>query len=284
MSKRAPWPLWEIGLYLAIGLYYHRALGWVVHTWSENTYESWGFIALLLLVPRLRQLPGQRPVPSARHLLGIVLLALVDHLLAPLKVNALSALLGICSLHLGCVSFRALRGRWYLQGQLWLALCSLPLAYWANAVFGFQLQHLATRAAAQGLGLYGLSASVQGTLLHLPGVTVAVDTACSGIKLLYTGVIFGILAAPGGRTLAVKTAYWGVLLLLLFGANVMRILCLTMAHLQLGHPIGAVAHELIGLAAFGLCLGVPLALLHTPARWRPARTCRLPLTESGVLR
>ncbi len=264
--------LWEGGLLLIILLQYHAAFRWILHTWRENTYESWGFVALLCLLPKLRTIPPLRALPSTAHLLGICLLALVDLLLAPLRLNILSALLGICSLHLGCVAFRAYRGRWYLHAQLWLALLSLPLVFWANAAFGYQLQHLACKVAAQGLSLYGLSVDAQGTLLQLPSVTIAVDTTCSGLKLIYTGVIFGILAAPSAHSKVIQGIFWCGLIGLLFGANVMRIMSLTMAHLQFGHPVNDLTHELLGLLAFAMACGLSLFFL----RWLTDRSTSIP--------
>ena len=247
----------ELCLLAALALQYHAAFAWVAGTWRDATYESWGFLALGALL--LRRLPPRRPLLSRAHLGGLVAVALVDLACAPLQLNVLSAVLGVVSLHLWAVTFRAYPGRWFGQAQLWLGLLCLPAVYWANVLFGYHLQHLVTRIAATGLGLYGLPVTSSGTLLQLPSVVIAVDTSCSGLKLLYTGVLFGVLARPSmgaGR----GVLFWAGLLALLLAANVVRVMSLAAGHLHLGRPVGEAAHQGIGLVAFAMACTLALLL------------------------
>jgi exosortase/archaeosortase family protein len=260
------------------------ALRWIGRTWSDATYESWGFLALLLLVPALLRPPPRRESPSRAYLAGLCAVCLLDLLLAGLRVHLLSALCAVVALHLWAVSFRAYPGRWWAQRQLWLGLLVLPGAFWANLLFGFQLQQLATRLAAAGLGLYGLPVTVHGTVLELPQATIAVDATCSGVKLLYSGLLFGLLAAdhrPPPTVVGARAAshtkralFWVALLGGLLLANAGRVMCLALAQLQLHRPLGDSAHQAVGLLSFALVAAVSLLVLgHAPRPAAPAEGC-----------
>lgn len=257
---RLPWPirpdLLALGLLL---LQLHRALLWIAGTWTDDTYQSLGFLALIVLVVRQRRLPPLRAEPSRPHLIGLVTVAALELVAARLGVNLLSALLAVVALHLWAVTFRRYEGRWFLQPQLLLALLCLPAAFWLNVLCGHQLQQLVARTAAAGLSLYGLpTAGVDGTLIQIGGTTIAVDSACSGVKLLVSGLVFGLLAQPRGG-LGRRALFWAGLGALLLAANVARVMSLSLAHLRLGHAPGEVVHQAIGLAAFVMaCAGALL--------------------------
>jgi exosortase len=261
--------LFEVAVVIAIAVQYRTAVLWIARTWREATYESWGFLPLLLLVPRLFRLPGRRSEPSWPHLLGIAGLALGDLLSAPLQLNVLSALLGLLSLHLFTVAFRSYSGRWYLETQLWLAVLCLPAVYFGNAFFGYPLQHLVTRLAAGGLALYGIPVAARGTVLHLPDAVITVDATCSGLKLLYTGILFGLLVPTRACSTGRRVGFWVILVGLLFGANVVRVISLAVAHLYLGHPASETVHQGMGLVAFVMVCGLSLALLRRLSRTQP---------------
>lgn len=276
IKARSPLAL-ELGLLAALLAHHNQSLLWIANTWRDATYESWGFLALGALL--LRRVPPRRETASRPHLLGLAGVLLLEMACAPLALNVLSALLGVVSLHLWAVAFRAYRGRWYAQAQLWLGLLSLPAVYWANIVAGYHLQHLVTRLAAAGLSLYGLPVTSSGTVLQLPTMTVAVDSTCSGLKLLYTGVLFGVIAGPRTAThlLGVGRAllFWAGLLGLIFAANVTRVMSLAAAHLHLGRPVGEVAHEALGLVAFAMACALALLLSRALERRPEQAPCEV---------
>ena len=254
--------LLEAACLLAILAHFHRALLWIGRTWQEATYESWGVLALLLVIPLVRRLPALRSTPAMPHLAGAAGLCLLDLALAPLALNIVSAFLGLVAIHLWSVAFRRFSGSWLLQRQLWLAMLCLPAVYWANVLFGYQLQSLASELAGRCLWLYGIPARIQGTVISVPGAVLAVDTSCSGLKLLYSGILFGVVATPGfSRGVRAILAFWGALLPMLLLGNVVRVLCLAMGQLFLGRPVGDVPHQAIGLIIFALVCGVMLAVL-----------------------
>ncbi len=155
-------------LLLVIVTQYYSAFAWIIQTWNESTYESWGFLAILLLGLNIRHRPRKRKEPAQIHLSAILVLALLDLICTPLRLNILSALTALLSLHLWFTAFYHCQGRWYLHPHLWFALLSLPVVYWANILFGFHLQKFVSLIAAQWLSFYGISVTAEGPLLQLP--------------------------------------------------------------------------------------------------------------------
>lgn len=257
--------------------HFHRALMWIAGTWTDDTYQSFGFLALAVLVVVGRRLPPLRPSPSRRHLISLVAVVAADVIAAPLSVNLLSAALAILALHLWAVTFRAYRGPWFWHPQLLLGFLCLPAVYWANVLFGHQLQQGVGRVAAVGLSLYGLPARVDGTLIQIGSEAIAVDGACSGVKLLTAGLVFGLLAQPRGR--AHKALFWAGLIATLLSANVARVISLALVHLRLGGPPGEAAHQAIGVVAFAMACGA--ALLLTRGLDRRRATDRRPSPEAA---
>lgn len=256
--RRSPWLL-EVATLAAVLVQHAGGLRWLVRTWRDATYESFGFLALALLVPFVLAAPPRREAPSSRHLWALVATALLDLALAPLDVNLLSAALGVLRLHLWALAFRAYPGPFWKHAQLWVGLATLPVVHWANVLVGFRLQELVTRIAAGGLRLYGLRAEVHGTSIELLGATVAVDASCSGLKLLYSGVLFGLLVLP--RLRSRRVLFGAALLVGLIGANVVRVISLAIAQLHLGRPLDPTAHEWVGLIAFALACGLSLLVV-----------------------
>jgi exosortase len=248
-------------------LQFHRALLWIAGTWTDDTYQSVGLFALVALVFLQRRPPPRRDRPSSSHLIGLALVSLLDLLCTPLSVNVLSASLAVLAFHLWAVSFRQYHGRWFLHPQLLLGLLCLPAVYWVNILFGHQLQQLAGRIAAAGLALYGVPARVEGTLIHVGSTVIGVDAACSGVKLLVAGALFGLLAQPVTH-LWRRLLFWIGLAVALLSANVARVLSLILAHLHLGRAPSEAVHQAIGLVAFLIACSGALLLSRWLARVR----------------
>ena len=78
--------------WLVLGLLlfqFFRSLLWIASTWTDDTYQSVGFLALAVLVIWQRRLPPLRTSPSRPHLWGLVVIAVLDLLLWPLSINIL---------------------------------------------------------------------------------------------------------------------------------------------------------------------------------------------------
>ncbi|MCK5799973.1 MAG: archaeosortase/exosortase family protein [Deltaproteobacteria bacterium] len=228
---------------------YHQALVWITTSWQDATYDSWGFLPLIFAAGlALRGLPTPRRYPRPR-LLGVALtLNILDVTLAPLGINSLSALLALLAFFAIAATF------WKIHRpatMIFLLLGALPLVFWADVLAGHRLQALATRAAGAALHVYGLDLRVEGTVLFWGHEGFAVDAACSGIHMLFAGLLLGALIQPLGRT---RLVFWPILALALFVANVGRVTALTLHQIATHHAPSHAIHEAIGLVTFVLCV------------------------------
>lgn len=149
-----------------------------------------------------------------------------------------------------------------LGGLPWLVgLICLPQGVLEDTVL-IALQRGAAGMASWGLDLLGIAHVAQGVVLELPGSTLFVEEACSGMRSLVTGLI--LLQAwfckqrLGFGLSAVALA---AAALLLIGANSARIL--TTAVLQAaGHEMWTTGtrHDAVGWAWFCLAIGLGAAL------------------------
>ena len=251
----------EWGILALLVAEFSRALSWVAMTWSDSTYDSWGFVAFLILLYRLRHLPTRRPQAHTRYLVAIFALQLCDLVLMRLGINVVGALLAVFAFHFWLLTFRNYRGRFYAQPELLLALFVLPVAFWVDVVLGYPLQRLVCELAAGCLKLYGLPVEVSGTLLRLPETTIAVDSVCSGTKFLLIGVVFGLFVQPRGRWVA-RAAFWFSLPPALIIANTLRVVSLSMAEIQFGYRLGDTLHQLVGIVAFAMVCSLVLLVQH----------------------
>ncbi|MCC6749464.1 MAG: exosortase/archaeosortase family protein [Deltaproteobacteria bacterium] len=249
-----------VGSLGALALLHAPAIRWLVGTWTDESYQSWGFLPLLLALAQLRHLGPRRAEASAPHLRGLLLVAATTLLVARLELNVLLAALALLSLQLWVAAYFVERGRWYLHPRLWLGLLSLPAVYWGNALVGHRLQELASQGAATILRLYGLPLRRHGAELSLGETTLVVDASCSGIRLLYVGLLLGLLTLPSLRSRTRQLLGWMGLLVALVGANTMRVVGLAAAQLHLGRPLGDAAHQSLGLVAF-VVVAAPLLVL-----------------------
>ncbi len=139
---------------------------------------------------------------------------------------------------------------------------AMPLPYVIYYDLTAPMQALAARNAISGLNGIGIPAVAEGNIIHLPGATLEVAEACSGIRSLYAFLALGALLA---RSLPLP--WWGrgaVFLLtipLSIAGNAVRVWGSGVAA-YLGGPRTAegAPHEIMGLVVFAVGLGV-LALV-----------------------
>ncbi|MCB9557592.1 MAG: archaeosortase/exosortase family protein [Deltaproteobacteria bacterium] len=273
---RTPWRspvLLLAGGSVALLWQYAHALAWLLRTFTDQTYDSWGgfplaLAALLIVFAR----PKLRAVPRLGFLGATAALSALDLLLAPLGLNIASAGLGLFSANLLAFAFFETRFPWYRHPVLLLTLLALPVSYWLDVLAGYPLKLAASSVARQLLAIYGLPVVQQRTQLVIDGQTFAVDSACSGLKFISAGLVLGVLISSYTALGTSRAAlFWLALLGLLFFANALRIVALTLA--LIAQPINAATHYAIGCAAFALACAVALLcarLLSRNQGLRPA--------------
>lgn len=158
-----------------------------------------------------------------------------------------------------------------------LLVAALPFGHHLNAYLGFPAR-LATAELVHALfSTAGLSSINAQTVLLLENGAMNVDLPCSGIRSLWTGLLFFLgatcLERPrlGWRWAAAGTGY----LALLFGANAMRVAVIALVSGVGGQAaIARIIHEPLGVAGFALASLAAYALL------RPLRAAEPPSTDA----
>jgi exosortase len=201
--------------------------------------------------------PGSAAVAWSAAALGWILLATGVALVTPwfAALGALTALLGAAYAVGGGRLTRAVLPAW---GLLWLAIPA-PRGFDTAMIVG--LQDLVSRWSSTTLDVLGVYHVMDGNVVEVGGRELLVDQACSGIYSLFAllaGTVFYVLWArtwpPRAVALAVSSVFW-----VLFG-NVLRIVAVVVLSTQWGVEVASGwRHELLGLATFGLMLGLVLS-------------------------
>lgn len=165
----------------------------------------------------------------------------------------------------------------YVAPALWrraapgalLLVAALPFGHHLNAYLGFPARLAIAKLVHALLSTAGLSSINAQTVLLLENGAMNVDLPCSGIRSVWTGLLFFLgatcLERPrlGWRWVAAGAGYLG----LLFGANAMRVAVIALVSGVAGQAaIAKIIHEPLGVAGFALASLAAYALL------RPLRT------------
>ena len=211
--------LGPVALILGLALLAVHPLFWLIGTWFDPAYDSYGvWVAALTVALLLWSATSPLQTFNARRRLsglGLLALTAVVRLLGQwLGINVLgAAALAVDVYAVGLLLNLDRRARPLAPG--WLAVLfafALPIERILQRCFGFALQQISAVGACAALGL-GAPVQCEGIQLQWQGQTVLVDLPCSGTRgLLLLLLLFVTLAAltrpPLGR------AGWGALLAL----------------------------------------------------------------------
>ncbi len=239
-------------------------LHWAALRSRDGSDEPWSLLALVTLaaiaIYRARQ---AGPVDWLLPGLALVVYAASFPFLTPLP----RAVLGLTSLALTlsqcCYGIRLHAG---VLGLCWL---SIPLMASLEFYASYPLRVLSAELAKALLGLSGVSVERLGVVLAADGREVAVDPACSGLKMLWAGayaasVLGCILPLRWKRSLLCVTAA----LLLLVAGNGWRTAALFFSESGL-LELPSDAHDGIGFLIFLLVLAAVSAIWIRAARFEP---------------
>jgi len=233
---------------------------------TDGAGEPWGLAAAALAVAaawvaRPASVPERAPdlrLPAV--LVGAYVAA--GFLLPPL----LAAAVGATSLVTLLAALRRERPSLALLG---LAVLSLPDVSTLQFFVGWPFRVGVATVAAPVLRIAGFDVAREGTMLVSCGRAVAVDAPCSGVWMLWGGLVLALALAafarlPAGRTAAVVLA----VLPAVFTANLLRsvgaFLLETMPRATPGW-----AHDGVGVVAFAAAAGAVLAVVDRLGRCRP---------------
>ena len=189
----SPAPARLVGLVVCAQLVaFWPAIHWSLVRTRYDSDERWELLALALAAAfvlqrgwRARRADGLRL--SARSLIGaaaaVAVYAGVQSELSPLARAAAAATILAASLSAWVVGRRAFLGLW---GLLLLALPVLPVLQFQ---LGYPLRLASAWLAAPLLALGGLDVEVVGTCLRWSGELVWVDAPCSGVRMVWSGLL-----------------------------------------------------------------------------------------------
>jgi exosortase len=219
--------------------------------------------------------PISRPRPwvGIVMLIAAVLVRYVSSLAVELFTMRASMLLAVSALVVYTFGFRQLR-RWWLPFTL--LLLSIPLPAVLIGTLALPLQFKASQMGAALLELRNVPVLLAGNVIHLPGRTLFVTEACSGLRsltsLLALGVLIGgiWLRMPVLRVMLVLAAipiavFLNAVRIFLTGFLVYFVdprLGDGLMHYTEGWVIFAVAFLILG--------GLAWLLTHAEQRWKPA--------------
>jgi exosortase/archaeosortase family protein len=251
--QRLP-PIW--GVILQLGCLW-PVLHWIALRSRDGSDEPWSLLALVTLAAvgifRSRR-PAAGAAPAGHDVdwllpgLALATYALSFPFLTPLP----RALLGLSSLALTLSQY--CYGKRLHAGVLGLCWLAIPLMASLEFYASYPLRVLSAELAKELLGFGGLSVDRLGVNLVADGREVAVDPACSGLKMLWAGayatsVLGCLLPLSGVRSLLCVSAALG----LLIAGNAWRTAALFYSESgMLKLPSGA--HDAVGFLVFALVL------------------------------
>lgn len=256
-------------LILAQALAFWPVWRWYALRAAESPEGAWGLVGLFGAAWVAWR--GSRYVPSALGWAPIIMTALYAAAFPFISAlpRALLALLAVGSL-LPCLG---LERRAAFQASGFLVL-SMPILATLQFYLGYPLRVFCGEASARLLQLAGYPVSRDGMLLRWQEHAVLIDAPCSGVKMLWAGLLLGLFLASAWDlgikgTAGMLAAALGAVLL----GNILRTTGLFF--LETGIVAGpAWAHGALGALAFAAAAAFLVALGRT--RWTAEPERRIP--------
>jgi len=128
-----------IFLFIALLFFYRHELLWLIGTWTEKGYDSYGYIALIAFLVYIRKFSVKKS--SSKVLIIVALLSIISIFIKNTGINIISALFFIISLSM--LIYYYFREDVMENPSLILILfLMLPWTHHINIFFGFFLCHL----------------------------------------------------------------------------------------------------------------------------------------------
>jgi exosortase len=248
------------------------ALWSMAQDWWEDPNYSHGLLivpvaAFFLWRGRDRWRAVQPTVSSFGLLVfaGVALIYLLGTAAAENFSTRVAAVAGIGTLAWGLLGWRFLRVAWFSYVFLFFAV---PWPYVVYYQLTFPLQLFSTKVACAIINIFGITFSRQGNIIHLPGFSLEVAEACSGVRSLLSlttlGAAYAYLTQPG------YLLPWLLFILsapIALTANVFRLVVTALGAYVWGPQVAdSLLHELGGILVFVAAL-IALTLTGSIITW-----------------
>ncbi|GFE64669.1 exosortase T [Litoreibacter roseus] len=287
------------GLALASVILAIEPLSWLMTSWRDPSYQSYGgvYCAVLLglVCLSLKSTPLGKPT-SAGRVFALFLIAagirLAGQVLAINILSALALALDVFAL----ATLLRLDQRKFAVSPTWVAvffLFALPLGPILQRVAGFPLQMISADLACHMLSPFFADLLCEGVRLRVNGVDVLVDLPCSGASgLLLMVSLWAFLNVIYRPRLLPALAGGAFVVLVSIVGNGVRISLLA-SGLALGiDTMAPLLHAAIGIVAL-MVAALPVVLLYKPSAAVPKcrsfpfpklpRTLRVPAVVAAII-
>lgn len=201
---------------------------WPVWLWSlermqDRSDDPFGALALLVAVGfSLLTMRSKRATPLDGKQCALVCISLIAYAVTagmlPMLMRSMLAMTAIALL-LSWVCF----GKRVNLAILGLCLLALPVVATMQFYLGYPLRMLVTHSCVSLLSLAGYVVRCSGTDLICGNQVIGIDPACSGIRMLWTGLFVGFTLAALRRISAVKTCtLCAATIVIVIAGNLMR--------------------------------------------------------------
>ena len=205
------------------------------------------FLGLVGVSRLSRSEPPQRLLPLFPITSLLAVLAATHAVLPPIIRAAASLALTLFCLHVAMFKKRPPVAFW---GLVALALPVLPSLQFA---LGYPMRVVSATLTAALLQAHGLAVSRQGTFLAWREELIQFDAPCSGVNMLWAGLLLTLMAGVLFRLNALKAmAALSLSLALIIAGNVLRASSLFYIEAGLLPQAAGWWHDGIGIVAFGL--------------------------------
>lgn len=265
--------------YLVLGAVFvatlYPALRQMLTAWASSDENSHGFIIPLVsayIIYTRRQGLKAGETAGSRAGLAISVLSLILYIPA-LHAEMVTMLLASTVLFIwGAVLYLfGYRGFRAIAFPLFYLLFMIPVPAQIYSAATLPLQLFVTRTSEFLGGLLHMPIYVEGNVIHLPGRTLQVVDACSGLRSMVS--LLALSAVFGYFTLRKN---WKRAILFLSGIpiaiiiNVVRVLAIAIfLHYFRIDLIYGPLHTASGIAVFGISVGLIVFTSHLLGRWKP---------------
>lgn len=259
------WPL--MAAIALVGVVFWPTLVELVRYWNHDENYSHGYlvpVVSLIFAASAARPAGRlvrRGLPRRSVRVGLVSLALglIVHTVSAFTSFLLLDVAGLVLTLRGVLFVLGGRRAWRAHAfSTWFLVFMAPLPSGFYQDLTRLLQDVATRISAAGLSLVGVPVLVEGQLLHVPGYTLEVAEACSGMRQVMAFLALSVVVAKLSRQRGWPR--WGLVFLAIpiaVAANCLRIV-LTGVLIRIGGAgwVTGTWHTLEGLIT--LMLGLVL--------------------------
>lgn len=256
-SSSRPTPVWLTSLpYLLLAAFYAPVLYELVWDWAHDDNYSHGFLipvvsAYLLWTKRKELATAARSVDNrglAVMILGLLLFVLGNGA-AEYFVVRFSFVVLLFGLTLYLFGRELIKLSWF---EFFFLLFMIPIPYVIYFAATFPMQVLASKITVFILNLIGMGVVRQGNIIHLPGYSLEVAEACSGMRSLVSLLALGaIFAYVSQKRLSARVILFLSTIPIAVLANVFRVFVTSLlAYTISGEVAEEPIHSIMGLSVF----------------------------------